>query len=265
MFSAGGMESEYKAKLESLYSELGSTIAVGQALGFSSEKIRKDMHRLGLKMHKQGGRIKFVYDVEELRALYQAKTAEQIAEQYGVGATTVWAALYKHGITHDLYGDGGHKRKKRQFSAKHLEACKKAAFAKRGKYVGENSPTWKGGVMLANLRARGSKDYRNWRTAALHLRGDKCQDCGTADGHECGCCGTRVKLHVHHLFSFAEFPEKRFDPENSEVLCPKCHYRRHYRKSGELLETPESPDNHNVAGNGRRDGSRMPGIGQSAA
>lgn len=45
MFSAGGMESEYKAKLESLYSELGSTIAVGQALGFSSEKIRKDMPR----------------------------------------------------------------------------------------------------------------------------------------------------------------------------------------------------------------------------
>jgi len=34
---------------------------------------------------------------------------------------------------------------------------------------------------------------------------------------------------------------------------------------GEMLETPKSPKHHNAAGNGKRDGLKRIGIGQSAA
>jgi 5-methylcytosine-specific restriction endonuclease McrA len=103
---------------------------------------------------------------------------------------------------------------------------------RKGLYVGEKSGNWKGGATVKNLRARGGKEYRDWRAAALQLRGGRCQDCGAVDGHTCECCGTHVKLHVHHVFSFAKHPEKRFDPANSEVLCPKCHWSRHRGKIG---------------------------------
>lgn len=179
---------------------------------------------------------KHVIDKAELEKLYQTMTLKQLAEHYGCGETTIWSRVKKYGITHKEFGDLGHKRRPREFTEEHR---KNMSEARRGKYGAEANGNWKGGISHLHRSLRGSLDYQLWRKNALALRGDKCQDCGVADGSGCECCGTKVKLHVHHVFSFAKFPEKRFDPENSEVLCPKCHYSRHrVKKSGELLETP---------------------------
>lgn len=220
---------EYKAKLERLYSELGSTLRIAEVLGVSSEKVRKDMHRLGLPIQKQGGKRKFHPDSDELRLLYQSMTMKQIAEKYGVGETTIWSALKALGIKHETYGDLGHRHRPREFSEIHLE---RMSTSKKGKFVGEKNGNWKGGLTQIHLRERGSRQYKEWRKAALELRGNACQGCGAVDGRTCECCWTQVKLHVHHLVSFAKFPDRRFDPENSEILCPKCHWQRHYRKIG---------------------------------
>src|SRR5690349_18351626 len=62
--------------------------------------------------------------------------------------------------------------------------------------------------------------------------------CGVENGTACECCGAQVRLHVHHVESFAKVPERRFDPNNSEILCPKCHHSRHWSKPGEFGGSP---------------------------
>lgn len=161
---------------------------------------------------------------EELNMLYQQMSMRKIAAHYGVGETVVWKRLKEHGITLDEHGN--HRLKKnRVFSEEHLANLRKSRKEKRT--FGSANPNWKGGMTDINRRLRTSVEYKEWRVAALELRGNKCQKCGVCDGETCECCGTKVKMHVHHVKSFAKFPESRFDPENSEVLCPKCHYDSH--------------------------------------
>ena len=161
---------------------------------------------------------------DELNMLYQQMSMRKIADHYGVGETVVWKRLKEHGIALDEYGN--HRlRKNRVFSEQHLANLRKSRKEKRT--FGAANPNWKGGLTDVNRRLRTSVEYKEWRNSALILRGNKCQECGVVDGSVCDCCGTRVKLHVHHVKSFAKFPESRFDPENSEILCPKCYYGRH--------------------------------------
>lgn len=70
---------------------------------------------------------------------------------------------------------------------------------------------------------RQSSKYKSFRLAAKKLRGNKCEKCGIVDGTICKCCGNVIHLHVHHIKAFAIYPQLRFDPTNSSVLCPKCH------------------------------------------
>lgn len=218
-----------KARLVSLYEQYGSCAKVGEIVGYGAEWVRKRLIAAGATLHKRGARFKHHIPEDELRILYQTKTLAELAEFYGCGETTVWLKLKQHGIEHAQYGKYGHRHRPRVFSELHL---KRMSEGRKGLYIGEKSGNWKGGATVKNLRARGGKEYRDWRAAALQLRGGKCQDCGAVDGHTCECCGTHVKLHVHHVFSFAKHPEKRFDPANSEVLCPKCHWSRHRGKIG---------------------------------
>ena len=68
-----------------------------------------------------------------------------------------------------------------------------------------------------------STSYRVWRRKALKLHGDSCDKCGAKQHSLCECCGTKIYLEVHHVEKFASNKERRFDPTNSSVLCPKCH------------------------------------------
>lgn len=181
------------------------------------------------------GKIKVVIDSKELKALYQTMTMAQLAEHYGCGETTIWNRIRQAGIEHEGYGHFGHRHAPREFTEIHR---KRMSEARKGKYAAEANGNWKGGKTVEHLRIRGSKEYREWRIAALELRGNACQGCGAVDGRMCECCGTQVKLHVHHVLSFARFESKRFDPENSEVLCPKCHWSRHNGKIGRIAGNP---------------------------
>jgi hypothetical protein len=228
---------EDEAQLVSLYRELGSCALVATKVGKGPEWVRKRLHTAGVTLHGRGARVKHDIPADELRRLYQTKTMAQLAEHFGCGDTTIWSKLKEYGIEHDQYGPLGHRHRPREFSELHRQ---RMSEARKGKYMGEAGGNWKGGVSVSNRRERQSREYREWRAAALELRGDKCQDCGAVDGYACGCCGTRVKLHVHHVYSFAKHREKRFDPSNSEVLCPKCHRSRHRGKSGEFGEPPNA-------------------------
>jgi biotin operon repressor len=213
-------------ELKRLYEKHG-TATIGKMVGRNAEGIRKRLKKLGVKMRPRGSVRTFTPSREELEAEYQTHSMRQIADKYGVGETVVWKRLKEFGIELHGYENGGHRlRPGRIFSEEHR---RKLGLSMRGK-VGPLNRNWKGGRTPENIRLRGSIEYREWKSAALALRGYKCQECGLPDRTTCGCCGTQVVLHVHHVKSFAKFPESRFDPENSEVLCPKCHRLRHRRR-----------------------------------
>lgn len=85
--------------------------------------------------------------------------------------------------------------------------------------TGENSPNWKGGVTPGYLADRRGEKYREWRTLVFKRDNWTCQE-----------CGTRGKVHVHHVFPFAKFPEHRFDIWNGITLCHSCHGKIHGNK-----------------------------------
>lgn len=90
-------------------------------------------------------------------------------------------------------------------------------YGKPGSFSGESHPQWKGGVTPANEKARKSTAYRDWREEIFARDNWTCQECGVRGGH----------LHAHHVFSFAQFPEHRFEVWNGITLCKECHASIH--------------------------------------
>lgn len=77
---------------------------------------------------------------------------------------------------------------------------------------GIDSPLWTGNA--AKTRgARNSSEYKGWRKQVLERNEYTCQCCGQQGDH----------LDVHHIQSFRDHPELRFDPDNGRTLCRPCH------------------------------------------
>jgi 5-methylcytosine-specific restriction endonuclease McrA len=46
------------------------------------------------------------------------------------------------------------------------------------------------------------------------------------DEFTCRECGEKnIYLQAHHIKSFADFPELRFNLTNGKTLCKSCHYK----------------------------------------
>jgi 5-methylcytosine-specific restriction endonuclease McrA len=214
----GKLDLAVKQDLEQL-AKYQSCEQIGLKYGCSAELVRRKLHKLGIKVTRK----RFDPPKEDLEALYQTKSMLEIAEHYGVGQTVVWKRLKEHGI--ELRGFVNHRLKPgRQFSVEHR---KNLSLAHTGRWVGDKNPNWKDGIHKKNLAIRASGVYKQWRVAALNLKGSKCEACGVEQDSVCECCGYKIRLHVHHIRPFAKYPELRFDPANAEVLCPKCHKARH--------------------------------------
>lgn len=84
----------------------------------------------------------------------------------------------------------------------------------------EKSPFWQGGKSSIYRRLRSSVEFAEWRKAIFERDHYICQDCGAHSGE-----GEAVLLHPHHIKSFTQFPELRFEVTNGITLCDKCHKR----------------------------------------
>ena len=63
---------------------------------------------------------------------------------------------------------------------------------------------------------RGSYKYEKWKKNILKR-----------DNYTCCSCGSKEKLHVHHIQPFSTFPELRLIEENGITLCSICHIQVH--------------------------------------
>lgn len=95
-------------------------------------------------------------------------------------------------------------------------ACtrKAAPWAKSGK----DHPNWKGGKAFSENGGHRYDDARiAFRSVVFERDNYTCQDCGERGG----------RLNAHHMFTWRDFPELRFEVWNGETLCLKCHKERH--------------------------------------
>lgn len=213
-----------KEELTKLY-QFYSCSQIGKMNGVNAETVRKRLHEHGIEPFSVGGRRAFNPSKDVLNDLYQQMSMSAIAKHFNVGETVVFKRLKEHGITLKDHENGGHRLKAgRVFSQEHKANISKANTGTKRK---EKNPNWKGGVSTENFKIRNSASAKNWRKAVLEKYNHKCSACGVAQNTTCECCGTKIKLHVHHIKSFADYADLRFDVNNGEVLCPKCHYSRH--------------------------------------
>jgi len=69
------------------------------------------------------------------------------------------------------------------------------------------------GKRTIHKKIRQSLEYEEWRTKVFERDLYTCQDCGEIGGF----------LNAHHIKSFSEYPEFRFELSNGKTLCEPCH------------------------------------------
>jgi hypothetical protein len=102
------------------------------------------------------------------------------------------------------------------YGKKHSEDTKKKIRAAR---LGRE-PWNKGSSRTPN----GRMDYRLsvWSKAIINRDGFMCQECQASGGS--------VKMQAHHIMSYNDFPDERYDMANGVCLCEKCHHTLHRGK-----------------------------------
>lgn len=70
-----------------------------------------------------------------------------------------------------------------------------------------------------NKLARSSTAFKDWRESVFKRDNYICR----------ACLGRGGNLHPHHIASFADYSEFRFDPDNGLTLCSGCHWEFHKR------------------------------------
>lgn len=86
---------------------------------------------------------------------------------------------------------------------------------------GEKAGGWKNGNTNINKSIRGSKNNRDWRRQVFIRDNWTCQECGDKSRK-----GNRIIIHAHHIKSFKDYQELRFDVTNGLTLCKTCHAKK---------------------------------------
>lgn len=84
----------------------------------------------------------------------------------------------------------------------------------------------------ARRRNRGGS-HAKWVRAVLSRDMATCRECGAKD----------VELHAHHIKSYKDFPDLRFEVDNGLTLCFKCHWALHTAQNEKAVNSVDTlPD-----------------------
>lgn len=109
------------------------------------------------------------------------------------------------------------KGKKRKMSKEWLDNMKKSNH-KRG-LKGDKHWNWKGGATPINAALRHQYEYTEWRKSVYERDNWTCQECGIH-------CKPK-NITAHHIKSFHDYPELRYDIDNGITYCRSCHASLH--------------------------------------
>jgi 5-methylcytosine-specific restriction endonuclease McrA len=83
-----------------------------------------------------------------------------------------------------------------------------------GKWLrGEKNWNWKGGITKERVKIWRSLEYKKWRIAVFERDSYTCQVCRKVGTY----------LNAHHIKSWKNYPDLRFNVNNGITLCEDCH------------------------------------------
>lgn len=90
----------------------------------------------------------------------------------------------------------------------------KIADKLKGRFRGEENPQWKGGQPNPRHKWHSRHEYKEWRSAVYERDNYTCQMCGKKSNGD---------IQAHHISTWYEAPELRFEVSNGITLCESCH------------------------------------------
>jgi len=203
-------------ELERLYTvERLTGRQIAELVGVSNRTVLRKLKAAGIQLRNPGYEaIPQLADREWLTEQYVTnhKSTPQIAADIGCGSRSVAHALKRLGIEARSTGsEMGHVRNSSE------ETREKHSKARRGRYIGEDNPNWKGGSPFVDPD-RNRYPSKAWVKAVKDRDGWKCVECGATDS-----------LHAHHIKRWRDHPALRYDVDNGKTLCHPCHEEAHGR------------------------------------
>ena len=122
---------------------------------------------------------------------------------------------------------------KKKISESNFKRYKEKPFLKEQiseKMRGEKSIQWRGGI---SKRCLNNRKYKKWRMTVFMRDNFTCQFCGIRCHIGLGKC---IYLEAHHIKSWNQYPELRFDINNGITLCKDCHNLTKGRQRKALAE-----------------------------
>ena len=117
----------------------------------------------------------------------------------------------------------------------HQQFCSKPCADVGGfRYTGKDHPNYREDARRKN---RGGSHHK-WVNAVIGRDKAICQHCGAIE----------IELHAHHIRSYKDHPELRFDVNNGITLCFKCHWIAHTASNANAvnsgnIQTDNAEDN----------------------
>lgn len=184
---------------------------IAEVVNVPHRTLGRYLKRAGVELRNPGApHHKKLDDAGWLKAEYAAgKSTTEIAKQIGVSAYTVSVWMGRHDIARRGVGSvKGHSRCCES-------ARRKMSKAKRGKYIGDANPNWRGGNPTRDPE-RNQYRAKAWVKAVKERDKWTCQECGACE-----------KLHAHHIKRWKDYPDLRYDLNNGITLCHTCHEKAH--------------------------------------
>lgn len=192
------------------------------------------------------------YTKEWLYEQYVVKrrSANDIAKEIGRDSKRVWEWMKGYGIETRKrgYANPDNYFKKGQIGTfkghHHTEEAKEklrqarladghVPYLVNGKHWlkqdGVHSPMWKGGVTPERQCIYGSKEWKNAVKEVWKRENATCQLCGKHQNED-----KEHAFNIHHVYTFAEYPHLRTNPDNLVLLCRDCHLFVHSKKNIDL-------------------------------
>ena len=134
-----------------------------------------------------------------------------------------------------------------RFSQRGTEAISEFASGSSARW---NAPsTGKSGSMVKRIPStRWTADVKTDAASTGHGR----EPVISRDNATCQKCGAQnVELHAHHIRSFADHPELRWDVSNGQTLCFRCHWEEHSTHGFEASTEDNREPSEGVTASGR--------------
>lgn len=151
--------------------------------------------------------IRKEFDKEEFIKFYPVNSNQDTINKFNISLSTMFRRVKEYNIKKDT-----------EYLTKAYSDVAYSRIEKYGVLKGELHPNWKGGFPWKRFA---NPEYINWRKSVLERDSYTCQHCFRV------CKKSEKGLAAHHIKSYKDYIDLRYDINNGLTLCRECHMRVH--------------------------------------